>query len=75
MNLYYFNYDFAGGTLDCRLEYEPPEKGSWEDGMQIEPDYPANMALYNAFINDIDVVDLLSEDTIRDIEIAALKGS
>ena len=75
MNMYYFNYDFAGGTLNCELEYEPAEKGSWEGGLQVEPNYPACMTLYNAYINAIDVVDLLSGQTILDIETAALKGN
>jgi hypothetical protein len=73
MNLHYFNYNFTGGVLKCELEYEPAEYGQREGGLQIEPDYPACMTLCNAYINDVDVVDLLSEKTIADIEAAALK--
>jgi hypothetical protein len=75
MNMHYFNYDFAGGTLNCELEYETAEYGQREGGLQVEPDYPACMTLYNVYINGIDVVDLLSEKTILDIETAALKGN
>ena len=70
---YYFDYNFAGGILKCVLEYTPKEEGSRESGLQIEPDYPADMCLYNAYIDDIDVVDLLSESTILDIETKALE--
>lgn len=70
---YYFDYNFAGGILKCELEYTPEEKGSWEDGFQMEPDYPADMCLHAAYIDDIDVSDLLSESTVVDIEIKALE--
>ena len=55
-------------NLDCTLEYEPEELGSWSDGLQQEPNYPAQVILYTAFVNDVDVFDMLNADTITDIE-------
>lgn len=71
---YWFDYNFAGGVLKCELEYIPEEKGSWGDGQQMEPDYPADMVLHSAYIDGIDVVDLLSDGTINGIEDKALEN-
>lgn len=71
---YWFDYNFAGGILKCELEYVPEEKGSWEDGVQMEPNYPAVMDLLSAYIDDIDVMDLLSSGAIYDIEDKALEN-
>lgn len=70
---YDFDYSFAGGILNCKIDYEPPERGSWQDGVQVEPDVPASVVLYEAYVDDIDIMDLLSEGTILDIEDAALR--
>lgn len=70
---YYFDYEWAGGVLKCELEYEPPESGSWQDGLQMEPNYPAQMTLHNAYIDDINVADILAESVVQDIENKALE--
>lgn len=59
--------------LTCHLEYEPAERGSWEGGMQMEPDYPANMTLCAAYLRGIDVSQILSSDMVEEIEVAALE--
>lgn len=69
----YFDYFFTGGTLMCALEYEAPEFGAWEDGVQMEPNYPASMTLHNAYIDGTDVVDILAESVVQDIENKALE--
>jgi len=65
-------------SLECTLEYEPEELGSWCDGLQQEPNYPAQVILYIAFITDInntscDIFAILNEFTIEDIEKKAQK--
>jgi len=65
-------------SLECTLEYEPEELGSWADGLQQEPNYPAEVILYTAFITDssnisCDVFDMLNESIIEDIEKKAQK--
>lgn len=59
-------------TLVCHLEYEPAERGSREHGLQMEPDYPAQVTLVAAYVRDVNVYDLLSDDQISQIECAAL---
>lgn len=63
--------------LHCYLHYEEAEKGLREDGVQIEPDWPANMTLEYAYVSgdsDIDVMMLIDETLSWDIEQAALKS-
>jgi hypothetical protein len=60
-------------SLECTLEYEPEELGSWSEGLQQEPNYPAQVILYTAFVGSCDVFDMLNEFTIEDIEKKAQK--
>ena len=57
--------------IECSLEYEEREFGSWEDGVQVEPDYPAITILLDAKIGDVSIYNLLDEDTILKIETKA----
>jgi len=55
--------------LDCTLEYEPEELGSWSDGLQQEPNYPAQVNLYTALVDStFDIYDMLNACTIDAIE-------
>lgn len=56
----------------CHLEYTPAERGSWRDGMQMEPDYEAVCTLCAAYVCGVDIIDLLSQKQCRDIEEKAL---
>jgi len=55
-------------AIECEYDYSPPERGSWEGGMQMEPDYPAYVELCTACIHNQDVLDLLNDETIKAIE-------
>jgi hypothetical protein len=59
--------------LECILEYEAPEIGSRENGLQIEPDQKASCVLLHAFLYGGDVYFLLSDALVEEIEIAALE--
>jgi len=67
-----YTYIFDGGELECELEYEPAERGSRENGMQMEPDYPESCTLEKAKLNGIDIAELLSSDVVSLIELEAL---
>ncbi len=60
-------------SIICHLEYEPAERGSREHGLQMEPDYPAQVTLVAAYVRDVNVYDLLSDDQIEQIEISAAR--
>lgn len=51
--------------IDFTIEgtYIPGEIGSWE-----QPPYPAEFEIENIFIADQDVTQLLTEDSIRELE-------
>jgi len=72
----YFTYHeqimLDDASIICHLEYEPAERGSREHGLQMEPDYPAQVTLVAAYVRDVNVYDLLSDDQISQIECAAL---
>lgn len=67
------NFLMMDHTLVCHLEYEPAERGSREHGLQMEPDYPAQVTLVAAYVRDVNVYDLLSDDQIEQIEISAAR--
>ena len=76
MSEFYYNYQTYDQynnviSLQCQLEYEKREFGSQEDGVQVEPDYPANTILLDAKIKDVSIYNLLDEDTILKIETKA----
>lgn len=73
--IHYHNYRFNASILDCEFEYEPAERGSRENGQQMEPDYPATLTLYAAYLNRVDIMDLLSDEIIEDIEADAMEGT
>jgi hypothetical protein len=59
-----------GVELECHFEYEPEVRGAREPltGMQLEPDYAATLTLVAAYVGAVDIMPLLSIDTIDDIE-------
>jgi len=61
-------------TLVCHLEYEPPEMGSREGGLQMEPDYPSSATLVAAYVRDVNVYDLLDSKQVSQIEADALRS-
>ena len=72
--IYYHSYRFNGGLIECEFDYEPEERGAREDGIQLEPDCPPVLTLIAAYLNRIDILELLSGDAIEEIEHDALKS-
>ena len=58
----------------CHLEYEAEERGGRENGLQMEPDYPAQATLVAAYIRDINIYDLLDSEQVSRIEADALRS-
>lgn len=56
-----FTYDLDDGTLECLFDYEAPERGSWQGGQQIEPDWPENFILNSVKAGEIELIDYLDE--------------
>ena len=67
-----YEYNAGSITLVCHLDYEPAERGSRSEGLQQEPDYPAQMTLHAAYLGFIDVYDGLDSSVVEEIEELAL---
>ena len=64
-----FVFKIDGVELTCHVEYEPEERGSRENGIQMEPDYPGEVIIYGIYANsEIDIQSLLSDAIIEEIE-------
>lgn len=59
--------------LECSLEYVPAEVGSTENGLKIEPDYPAYMELVSATHKGVEMIGLLADYVVIDIQDEALE--
>lgn len=76
-----FIVEVNGIELVCHIDYEPEEFGSRENGLQMEPDYPASITLCGVYAGSlVDIQELLSEDIIDEItahiahEISSMQG-
>lgn len=72
-----FEYDLGlSEPITCLMEYEEAETGARErgTGLQLEPDYPANATLIGAYLNGVDILEILPKETVDNIEIAYLEG-
>jgi len=58
----YYKFELDDGTLECEFEVEGPEKGSWEGGQQISPDYPAEFYLLSVKCANVELIEILDED-------------
>ena len=67
-DLYQFNCEVEGVELQCKLEYEPPEK-NYPDA----PDIDECMNLVNAFTNGVDIAHLLMQSIVDHICESALE--
>jgi len=63
-----FHYDLCGIGLVCELDYEAASGDGWN-----EPRESADATLCEAFCGDVDIVELLSDDQRREIELAYLE--
>lgn len=57
--------------LQCSLQVEPAEQGAREDGVQLEPDHPAEVTLLAASVRGINISEMLDGCTLTKIETAA----
>lgn len=48
--------------------YEPAEKGSYEGGVQMEPDYSAYFVVESVKLADVELIDVLQDSTVEQIE-------
>ena len=62
--IYSLNTD---AVFECFFDYSPAERGSREDGVQMEPDYPESVEVCSVLCNGVEIMDYLSEDTLEDI--------
>jgi hypothetical protein len=70
------DYTFKYGSLflDCKIEYEPGERGSREygTGLQLDPDYDAVANVISVSLKGVDVTDIIKEDILDEISDAFL---
>lgn len=58
-----------GIDLICHFDYEAPEQGSRENGIQMEPDYPGEVILCGVYAgSEVDIQELLSDAIIEEIQ-------
>jgi hypothetical protein len=64
-----FTFKIDGVDLTCHFEYEAPEQGSRENGIQMEPDYPGEITIHGIYAgNDVDIQSIISSDIVDEIE-------
>lgn len=67
-----FTWNRLDSPIVCILDYTPAERGAREGGMQMEPDYPEDMTLCEAWLFGVDLMPLLTDSQVEEIELAAL---
>ena len=68
-----FDYTLGEVDLVCDLEYTRSCRGSRECGVPISPDEPESCTLINAYVRDVPIYELLSDEQITKIECAFLE--
>jgi hypothetical protein len=58
--------------FESYFEVEEAERGSREDGMQMEPDYPTEVTLCYCYIKGEEMLEFLSESVVEKLEVKAL---
>lgn len=59
-------YKHGGIEIDCELEYDPPQAQT-----ETDPAWPAAAYLISAKVGGVDILPLLSPNTVKAIEEAA----
>lgn len=65
-------YNAIWGDLECHFDYSKGSRGSYEGGLQMEPDEPESCDLYAAYWQGHDVSNLLIDAHKADLEEIAL---
>jgi hypothetical protein len=64
-----YGIELEGIWLTVHLEYEPEERGSYQGGLQMEPDYPECVSIHAVYADShVNIVRLLSEELIEEIQ-------
>lgn len=64
-----YECDLLGVTLTCFFNYEAPSRGLRDEGVQLEPDYPATYTLAHAYTPEgLDISPVMKMDMIEDLE-------
>lgn len=71
--LYEYVTGWLSAPLQCVVEFSPREVGERErgTGLKLSPDYPAEAILSSAWLDGVNVYNLLSDELIDRIEAAA----
>ena len=71
--LYEHTTSLVSAPLQCVVEFSPREVGEREPGtgLKLSPDYPAEAILSSAWLDGVNVYNLLSDELIDRIEAAA----
>ena len=62
-----FQFDVREVVVDCWLDYESGEPRTWD-----EPGWDESIQLHHAFVEGVDIVNLLDDSIIKEIEEKAL---
>jgi len=62
-----------GVTLEVEFDYTPPEHNNWGHPDDRLPDVDEEVILNGVYVEDMDILSLLSEDVQSDIEMIILK--
>ena len=60
-------------ALQVRGYYEPAERGSREDGVQMEPDTNEQFDVASIWLDDIEITDTFNDETLEEIEVLTLQ--
>ena len=63
-----------GITLEVEFDYTPHEHNNWGHPDDRLPDVDEEVILNGAYVEDVDILSLLSEDIQADIETVILRG-
>jgi hypothetical protein len=64
-----------GRMLTVDYDYEPADIALRSHGIQMEPDYAAIVEITAVMLEGVDVIDILSDDVMKDIEFEIRGGS
>ena len=62
-------------ALQVRGYYEPAERGSREDGVQMEPDRNAQFDVSSIWLDDTEITEIFNIESLEAIEVLALQQS
>lgn len=55
-------------------DYEPTERGSFQDGLQMEPDISASFAIETVSLEDVDITEIFNDESLAEMEELACKA-